>query len=110
MPNLLWYGTAGLAIGGVKTAARICDTEGPTCDQISNKTTKVGVAVGVGVEGLLPLWSGTAPAFGNAVTWKLEYLHVDLGTLHGTVGGAPFTNHLIDDIVRVGVNFRFATR
>jgi outer membrane immunogenic protein len=110
-PNLLWYGTAGVAIGGVKTAARVCDSEGG-CHEISDRTTKVGVVVGVGVEGLLPLspWTGRVTAYPNsALTWKAEYLHVDLGTLHGTWSGMPYTNHMTDDILRVGVNYRFST-
>jgi opacity protein-like surface antigen len=52
-------------------------------------------------------------------TWKAEYLHVDLGLLDTTVApaigaisiGVPAAvtthTHFSDDILRVGLNYRF---
>ena len=86
----------------------------------SNGTTKVGWSLGVGAEGALAgNWS-----------WKIEYLHVDLGhittnfaTLPGCYGNslpgiaaacAPIAagsgtikSRITDEIVRVGINYRF---
>jgi hypothetical protein len=64
----------------------------------------IGYAAGVGVEGLI-----TAD---GRLRWKLEYLHIDLGPIVGaSLGGTPLldvrgNSHVIDDIVRVGLNYR----
>jgi outer membrane immunogenic protein len=81
----------------------------------SNGVTKLGWTLGVGAEG----------AFADNWSWKIEYLHVDLGTvdttfstLPGCFGGTPgcstygpgsgtIRSRVTDEIVRVGINYRF---
>ena len=65
--------------------------------------------MGGGIEGAFP-----NPAGWNTKnwTWKLEYLHIDLGTFSGMgfnpdFGGTYSWNaKFTDDILRVGVNYR----
>jgi outer membrane immunogenic protein len=46
-------------------------------------------------------------------TAKVEYLHIDLGTITNTFaafggfGTVTASSHVTDDIVRVGLNYRF---
>jgi outer membrane immunogenic protein len=91
----------------------------PAATAFSESKTKVGYAVGGGIEGkcsyLLPAgW-----------TWKLEYLYVDLGSVDTVapfpgafVVALPFTaspfigaitthTRFTDNIVRVGLNYKF---
>lgn len=124
-PDVLWYGTGGLAYGGVKTSASALATgtftDNSNCEggcpfsgalSLSDAQIKLGWTLGAGVEG----------ALANKWTWKVEYLYVDLGTASGAVpvggtvctpGCAPFTgtatysNRMTDSIVRVGLNYRF---
>jgi outer membrane immunogenic protein len=132
-PNLLLYGTGGLAFGETKTSGSIvlapppgvtatlsfstpaftffCTATGPAtspCDAGSGSRTSIGFAVGAGAE--YHLW-------GN-LTAKLEYLHVDLGAQSVTlVSPSPpstsgvFTNYVFNreqvNIVRVGLNYKF---
>jgi len=122
MPNVLWYGTGGLAYAEVRTSMiensfefffpPVNVTETHVLSAAENKM-KYGLAVGVGAEA----------ALGNNWTWKIEYLYVDLGSIHGTsswsgqfcVNGAcsptpatgGYSNKMIDNIVRVGFNYRF---
>ncbi len=85
----------------------------------SQSKTNIGFAVGTGVEGRLSPW--LPPNW----TWKLEYLYIDLGSLNtstsldaplsGPLGGAfsdlvgtaNIRTHFTDNIVRVGVNYKF---
>ena len=110
--NWLMYVTGGLAIGQVKADFNFLDTfstPGAT-ESASVSKTKVGWALGTGVE------------YGRAGPWslKLEYLHVDLGSVSGTstnllaLGGTAFPTNVYthsvkvtDDIVRVGLNYKF---
>jgi len=136
--RLLVYATGGLAYGRVTidgTAAAtslISPDAGPTtctlvpgpdlCPLASfrNGVTKAGWTLGVGAEG----------AIADGWSWKIEYLHVDLGTvtttfatLPGCFGGAApgggggcvpmlagagtISSRITDEIVRLGVNYRF---
>jgi len=103
-PTVLLYGTGGLAYGEVKTS----DTIGLVPALFSTTTTNVGWTVGAGIEG----------AIGGNWTAKLEYLYVDLGKAPGSFvttsaafgGGvitSNFSSRITDNIVRVGVNYRF---
>ena len=120
LPNLLLYGTGGLAYGGVVHSANVSDFypslgnvvagAGTNYDQ-----TKVGWTVGGGVEWFPapahPLW--------RAFSVKLEYLHTDLGptTLYGMsvftipAGGPTFfysqTSQTRWHTIRAGVNWHF---
>jgi outer membrane immunogenic protein len=86
-------------------------------------TTKTGWVVGAGVESSVGKWFG----WGNNWSLKLEYLWVDLGTVTNTIvaplvsipvnaggplvtGNTAFTssNHVYDQIIRLGLNYRFS--
>jgi outer membrane immunogenic protein len=103
-PKVLFYATGGLAYGEVRTA----ETIGAAAFAFSNSTTRAGYTVGAGVEGVIA---------GNW-TAKLEYLYVDLGRVTGSfvttipaLGGGVLTSNyssrITDNIVRVGLNYKF---
>ena len=65
--------------------------------------TKTGWTVGGGIEGVVP---------NTHVTWKAEYLYMDLGSENFTfsnplLGTILVSTHFIDNIVRVGLNYQF---
>ena len=97
----LLYVTGGLAYGEVSTSETL-NVNGANV-AFSTDRTKLGWTLGGGVEAAL---------WGNW-TGKLEYLYIDLGTVNNTlIGIAPITpvvssSHITDQIVRVGVNYRF---
>jgi outer membrane immunogenic protein len=130
-PNLLLYGTGGLAYGETRASGTIsiapppgfsnstsvgglsCAATGPAttvCYSGSGSRTSVGWAAGAGGEYKLSAnWSA-----------KLEYLHVELPgqTITMTSPSPPsaaglFINYRFDresvDIVRVGVNYQFSS-
>lgn len=103
-PRVLFYATGGLAYGEVRTAATI----GAGAFGFSNSDTRAGYTVGAGVEGVI----------GGNWTAKLEYLYVDLGRTTGSflttipaLGGGFLTHNyssrITDNIVRVGLNYKF---
>ena len=119
-PDLLLYGTGGLAYGGVSsnTSINFTNTGGgvPGSTTGSFSDTRTGWTAGGGLE-----WR-----FANAWSVKLEYLHYDLGSAtYGTGGYAvdvtptifPGTGiaaittstsvHFRGDIARVGLNYQF---
>lgn len=119
-PTFLLYATGGLAYGEVKTAETISgvnitgvqgtntSTSTPVAAAFSNSSTRVGWTVGAGIEGVI---SGNWTA-------KLEYLYIDLGNFSGTFvtpvmapSGAfvatSYSSHVTDNILRVGLNYRF---
>ena len=84
--NVLIYGTAGLAYGGLK---------GELTSGASESKTLGGWAAGVGLEvGLTPAWSARA-----------EFLYVDLAGRGYAITGA--SNGLESSILRFGANYRF---
>ena len=109
--NWLMYITGGLAVGEVKGDFNFADTFATAAESASISKTKVGWALGGGVE------------YGMAGPWslKLEYLHVDLGSVSGTSSNLTaftppiafptnvFTHSVkvTNDIVRLGLNYRF---
>jgi outer membrane immunogenic protein len=101
-PTILLYGTAGAAYGQVKDDATVT-TPGVGSFTARFKDVKAGWTAGGGIEG----------AFGGSWSAKLEYLYVDLGkTQHsfGTIGLgtiATETRHTTDNIVRLGINYRW---
>jgi outer membrane immunogenic protein len=103
-PGLLLYGTGGAAFAEAKTTDfAFFAFDGSTNNAASN-TTRTGWTAGAGAE-----WS-----FGTNWSAKLEYLYVDLGSLNyvsqNTLTTGATINHdhrLIENIVRVGVNYRF---
>lgn len=107
-PTLLIYGTGGLAYGKINVSGTINDTganaTGPWF--YGSSTTKTGWTAGAGIEGAIPTTRDW--------TWKLEYLYVDLGTVSGngvdccdSVGPFTWSTKVTDNILRVGVNYRF---
>jgi outer membrane immunogenic protein len=133
--QVLVYGTGGLAYGRVSVSGNTIFTETstglnnsappfalpPGGTQFNASKTGVGFAVGGGIEGK-SFW---LPA---GWTWKLEYLYVDLGSLDvvtpyaipatffptnplftiSAQAGAIITHtRFTDNIVRVGLNYKF---
>ncbi len=93
----LFYATAGAAFTNIK------DTASGGGVVTAASTNRTGWTAGAGVEYLLaPQWST-----------KLEYLYADFGTVHDAFdvssGGFFVGNntHLTENIVRVGLNYRF---
>jgi outer membrane immunogenic protein len=106
-PKVLVYATGGLAYGEVKTS----ETVGIVPTVFSSTTTNVGWTIGAGVEGVL----------GGNWTAKLEYLYIDLGKASGTyttpltaLGGgfltSSYSSRITDNVLRVGVNYKFGDR
>jgi outer membrane immunogenic protein len=97
-PNVLLYGTAGVAYGQVKDDFLLT---GVTTATASVKDVKAGWTAGAGVEA----------AFGGGWSWKVEYLYIDLGKLEQTLstfsGTETFNSRVTDNIVRLGLNYRW---
>jgi outer membrane immunogenic protein len=102
----LFYATGGLAVGRAEfsntTSLTLATTSPPASTtaavSLSEETTRVGFAVGGGVEKAID------------AHWrvKAEYLFVDLGSHTFLAGTGADTNIKIrDNIVRVGFNYRF---
>jgi outer membrane immunogenic protein len=98
--RVLFYGTGGGAFGGTQTVV----------DGTSTSKTKTGWTAGLGVEA----------AFADNWTAKVEYLYVNLGSVTGTglcslaactTSGIPLpvagTVSLTENLIRVGVNYKF---
>jgi outer membrane immunogenic protein len=76
---------------------------GATTGAASFSDTKGGWAAGAGIEvRLIGNWTG-----------RVEYLHIDVGSVSHTVIGAPtatfvtFDNKIQDNIFRAGLNYKF---
>jgi outer membrane immunogenic protein len=95
--NFLPYVTGGFAVGKVKGTADIgaCGFT-PTCGY---DETRWGWAAGAGVE-----W-----ALNQKLSFKAEYMHVDLGTpdFNTLNPPDPSTSRIDFDTVRVGINYHF---
>ncbi|MGA7487943.1 MAG: TonB-dependent receptor, partial [Xanthobacteraceae bacterium] len=106
-PGAVAYVTGGLAVGEVMTAGTVFgfDGDGEQVNTIvSSHNTKAGWTAGGGVEARL---------FGNW-TGKIEYLYLDLGSITtvptpapGATLAAAFNSRVTDNIVRLGVNYKF---
>jgi outer membrane immunogenic protein len=125
--RVLFYATGGLAVGQIDasyTDSIAASTLTPlTTVAVSSTATRAGWVAGAGVEGAFRNW--------NNWTWKIEYLHVDLGGFNALAAGSAtgafsavigdfrtsitqttafnsaYHSHFSDDIIRVGVNYRF---
>jgi outer membrane immunogenic protein len=105
-PTILLYGTGGLAYGRISASGTVTDTGICACSwSYGNSTTKVGWTLGAGIEGAIPNTRDW--------TWKVEYLYIDFGSVSGNGfdfdSGTAFSwsAKVTDNIVRVGVNYRF---
>jgi outer membrane immunogenic protein len=84
--NVLFYGTAGLAFGGLR---------GETFGLSSETHTNAGWTAGVGAEvSFAPHWSA-----------KIEYLYIDLANSPFAITGV--SNGFSSSVVRAGVNYHF---
>ena len=99
----LGYVTGGLAVANVSSTDLFIGRHGVGPVNGSADQVRAGGTVGAGVEwAFLPQW-----------TARFEYLYVDLATASdvaiGTVTGAVIDHdhHLTENVLRVGVNFRF---
>ena len=103
-PDLLLYGTGGLAYGGIKAGADLDATAEIGRDPFASTVnkTKAGWTAGAGAEWMFARnWSA-----------KAEYLFVDLGKVSdtkfdGPLFGVNYTWHTRENIVRAGVNYHF---
>ena len=77
-PNVLLYGTAGVAYGQVKDTATITAAGVGTSVTATFKDVKAGWTAGAGIEGRI----------GGGWTAKLEYLYIDLGKTEQTLAHA----------------------
>jgi outer membrane immunogenic protein len=89
--NWLLYVTGGLAVGQTKSSLTAPGIS------LSESTTKWGWTVGGGAE----------YAFSARWTAKLEYLHVNLGSRIFFSDTIPVETKFRDNIVRLGVNYKF---
>jgi outer membrane immunogenic protein len=95
------YGTGGAAYGLVKNSATITVAGVSAVGTFSD--LRAGWTAGGGVEG----------AFGGGWSAKLEYLYVDLGKTERTLATPGLgtiiadTRRTTDNIVRVGLNYRW---
>lgn len=123
--RVLLYATGGLAVGQIRGDFADGIAAGPQTPAAlvtsSGNVTRAGWVVGAGIEG----------AVTNNWSVKLEYLHVDLGAFGNSLPGSTtgtfsavlgdfrttitqttgfnslFNTRFTDDIVRIGVNYRF---
>src|SRR6266700_5037879 len=97
-PNILLYGTFGVAYGRVKDTFTV---SGVAPAVATVRDVKAGWTAGAGIEG----------ALGGGWSAKLEYLYIDLGKLEQTLstaaGTETFSSRVTDNIVRVGLNYRW---
>jgi outer membrane immunogenic protein len=118
-PSFLFYGTGGLAYGGVKTSTTVTeglgftDTPGSFGTSGSATSTRVGWTAGAGIEWLF--WSRWSA--------KIEYRYYDLGSVTNnlpsfqqfgalgatleTVNASQSTTKFTGSDVSVGLNYHF---
>jgi outer membrane immunogenic protein len=104
--STLFYGTGGLAYGGVKTRVQEFVGFAGGLDQTFDKT-KTGYTVGGGIESPFEFMG----MFGKNWTAKTEYLYIDLGrsTETYTLGGIDhtLTTRVQEHMLRTGLNYHF---
>jgi outer membrane immunogenic protein len=102
-PMFLLYGTGGVAFGEVKDDYTVSVAGVPAATVVASiRDLRAGWTAGAGIEG----------ALGGGWSAKLEYLYLDLGKLNQTVTTAvgptiAFNSRVTDNIVRVGLNYKF---
>lgn len=109
MPQLLLYGTGGLAYGKVKTTDTVAYSYSSPWFSYNGASTVANSHFAVGWS----LGGGLEYALNDKWSVKGEYLHLDLGDYSSTYtpcsGCGSYTSHshATDDIFRVGLNYRF---
>jgi opacity protein-like surface antigen len=111
-PDVLAYATGGVVYGEVEHLGTIYGTGFDSMGNpifagniFASRQLRAGWTAGGGIEARL---------FGN-VTGRIEYLHVDFGAdsapasspLNGTPLNITFHSHITEDMVRLGVNYKF---
>lgn len=107
-PDTLIYVTGGLAYGQIRTDGIFTSYNVHTINTLafSQTSRQVGWTAGVGLEQRIAgNWTG-----------KIEYLYMDLGTVSGSVAEPrnfpplvlTYRSHLTDNILRIGLNYKFA--
>ena len=107
-PDVLVYTTGGLAAADFRPVGLLAsfdDSGASVVNRFDTLKVKLGWAAGLGVEAHL----------GGSWTGRFEYLHVDFGTttssaineMSAPVAKFDFASRITDDIVRVGVNYKF---
>ena len=104
-PDALIYATGGLAFGGIWHTGTVFDSTGTVAPLFDvTESTKMGWVVGAGVEThLAGNWTG-----------KIEYLHLDLGSVSMTAAdalnarpiGLGINARITDDLLRLGLNYK----
>jgi outer membrane immunogenic protein len=95
----LVYGTGGLAFTQMKTTGNA--TLGGTPVAINFSEPQAGWVIGGGIE--TALW-------GSNWTAKIEYLHFNSIDFTLPAAGATTRSHATNDVVRLGVNYRFGAQ
>jgi outer membrane immunogenic protein len=88
-----------------RSAITACAALCPSISAFSASKTNTGFSIGGGIEGSVWLPANW--------TWKLEYLYLNLGTLDfatslSVIGGTTTHVEFTDNIVRVGLNYKFS--
>ena len=101
MPSWMLYATAGAAWGGIDETDTVQSVATGDLVTGSFSQTRGGWTAGGGIE--LRLW--------ERLTGKLEYLHLDLGSMTNVLVAPPpetltTTSQIHSDIVRVGLNYK----
>jgi outer membrane immunogenic protein len=112
-PTSIAYFTGGLAFGAIAQSGTISGTISdpsggpplPSPINFTHRVVKPALTVGGGVETRLT----------ENITGKVEYLHIDFGsasTLATNIPNSPSTavavnSHVTNDVVRMGINYRF---
>jgi outer membrane immunogenic protein len=103
--NLSLITTGGTALTGTATFPNGAVVPLPVAasQTFDSSVTRTGWTVGGGIEGVVP---------NTHVTWKAEYLYMDLGTQNYTfsnplLGTILVSTHFTDNIFRVGLNYQF---
>jgi iron complex outermembrane receptor protein len=105
LPGWLIYMTGGVAVADMSINGPVSDPIGNAINTVfDNHFIRAGWTIGAGVEGRI---------FGNW-TGKVEYLHMDFGSIATIPPVAPtatltavFNSRITDNIFRVGMNYRF---
>jgi outer membrane immunogenic protein len=110
-PTTMLYATGGFAYGKVSISGSFANTQTQLGSGLnsfvvpfSSTSINTGWTVGGGIKGLVP---------NTHVTWKVEYLYVDLGSLSGNTVDPVFHNPILwnakftDNILRVGLDVNF---